>query len=41
MQHFGYTPLGQELYQTYDPIIGKLVNMIFNPTPWILQRNSR
>jgi len=23
------------------PIIGKLVNMIFNPTPWILQRNSR
>jgi S23 ribosomal protein. len=32
---------GQELYQTYDHIIGKLVNMIFNPTPWILQRNSR
>jgi four helix bundle protein len=33
--------LCQELYQTYDHIIGKLVNMIFNPTPWILQRNSR
>lgn len=25
--------LGQELYQSYDHIIGKLVNMIINPTP--------
>jgi len=33
--------IGQELYQTYDHIIGKLVNMIFNPAPWILRRNSR
>ncbi len=33
--------VGQELYQTYDHIIGKLVNMIFNPTPWILRRNNR
>ena len=33
--------LGQELHQTYDYVIGKLVNMIFNPTPWILRRNSR
>jgi len=33
--------LEQELYQTYDYIIGKLVNMIVNPTPWILRRNDR
>ena len=32
--------LGQELYQTYDHIIGKLVNMIFNPAPWILRRKG-
>ena len=32
--------LGQELHQTYDYIIGKLVNMIFNPTPWILHGND-
>ena len=32
---------GQELHQTYDYTIGKLVNMIVNPTPWILRRNSR
>ena len=31
---------GQELYQTYDHIIGKLVNMIFNPAPWILRRKG-
>lgn len=29
--------LGDELYQVYDNIIGKLVNMINNPTPWILK----
>jgi len=33
--------LEQELYQTYDYIIGKLVNMIVNPMPWILRRNDR
>jgi len=32
--------LGQDLYQTYDYIIGKLVNMISNPTPWILHRDE-
>jgi four helix bundle protein len=32
--------LEQELYQIYDYIIGKLVNMIVNPTPWILRRND-
>jgi four helix bundle protein len=26
-----------ELHQTYDRIIGKLVRMITNPTPWILR----
>ena len=33
--------VGQELYQSYDHIIGKLVNMIINPTPWILRRSNR
>src|SRR3990172_4327770 len=31
---------GQELYQIYDQVIGKLVNMINNPTPWLL-KNQR
>ncbi len=31
---------GQELYNTYNNIMGKLVNMINNPYPWILRRNS-
>ena len=31
--------MGQELHQTYDHVIGKLVNMIINPSPWILRRN--
>jgi len=35
------TEMGQELRQTYDYIIGKLVNMIINPSPWILRRNDR
>lgn len=30
--------VGQELHQTYDYIIGKLVNMIINPSPWILEK---
>jgi four helix bundle protein len=29
--------IGHELNQTYDHIIGKLVHMIINPTPWILR----
>jgi len=39
----GYlTPeLGAELRQTYDYIIGKLVSMIINPTPWVLTRSNR
>jgi four helix bundle protein len=32
---------GQELHQTYDHIIGKLVNMIRNPKPWLLTARKR
>ncbi len=28
---------GRTLYKTYDQIIGKLVNMIRNPDPWLLK----
>ncbi|MGC9337187.1 MAG: four helix bundle protein [Candidatus Cloacimonadia bacterium] len=30
------TEIGTELFKTYDKIIGKLVNMIKNPDPWML-----
>jgi len=30
-----------ELYQTYDHILGKLVNMIARPAPWLMPRRSR
>lgn len=30
----------QQLRTTYDHIIGKLVKMIYNPTPWILARTN-
>ena len=33
--------VGQELQQTYDHIIGKLVNMIINPSPWIIKNKQR
>ena len=29
---------GRELYQTYDHILGKLVNMIRNPSPWLMTK---
>ena len=29
--------LGRELHQVYDQIIGKIVNMITKPEPWILR----
>jgi len=32
--------IGKELYQTYDYIIGKLVNMIINPRPWLMLRSN-
>lgn len=32
---------GQDLHRTYDHIIGKLVNMVIHPDPWILARNAR
>jgi len=28
---------GRELYQAYDNILGKLVNMINDPSPWLLR----
>lgn len=31
----------EELYQTYDHIIGKLVNMIINHRPWLMTRRER
>jgi four helix bundle protein len=39
-QSCNYLPVEktQALHQTYDHIIGKLVNMIANPTPWLLPR---
>jgi four helix bundle protein len=35
----GYTSseIGQDLHQSYDYIIGKIVNMIIKPEPWILR----
>jgi four helix bundle protein len=33
--------VGEELRQTYDHIIGKLVNMIVNPHPWLMLRSNR
>ncbi|MCP4427626.1 MAG: four helix bundle protein [Chloroflexi bacterium] len=30
--------VAQELYQEYDHILGKLVNMISNPGPWLLRK---
>jgi len=32
---------GRKIYKEYDDIIGKLVNMIRNPTPWILKNDSQ
>ncbi|MDD3748081.1 MAG: four helix bundle protein [Candidatus Bipolaricaulis anaerobius] len=32
---------GDELYSTYDLIIGKLVNMICNPQPWLMLRRHQ
>ena len=31
---------GQELHQTYDFVIGKLVNMIIHPKPWLILRRG-
>ena len=30
--------IGRELYRTYNQILGKLVNMINNPSPWLMRR---
>jgi len=34
-------PKEAELHQTYDHVIGKLVNMIRNPKPWLLQKRTQ
>jgi len=33
--------VGQELHVTYDRIIGKLVNMINDPYPWLLKNTMK
>jgi four helix bundle protein len=32
---------GRELHRIYDRILGKLVKMQSNPTPWLLLRTNR
>jgi four helix bundle protein len=32
--------MARELYRTYDRVIGKLVRMIVNPRPWLLERRK-
>jgi four helix bundle protein len=32
--------LGEDLYQKYNQIVGKLVNMIIKPNPWLLKRGA-
>jgi four helix bundle protein len=32
--------IARDLYQEYDNLLGKLVNMINNPTPWLIVRND-
>ena len=32
---------GQELYNNFDHIIGKLVNMMNKPEPWLLLRSNK
>lgn len=32
---------GREIYHTYNQILGKLVNMINNPSPWLLPHQPK
>ena len=32
---------GREIYQTYNQILGKLVNMINNPSPWLMPHQRK
>ncbi len=32
--------MGSEIHKLYDFVIGKLVNMIRNPEPWVLRNTS-
>ena len=34
------TEAARELYQTYNHIIGKLVTMVNNPSPWLLKKTK-
>ncbi|WP_460203572.1 four helix bundle protein [Scytonema sp. NUACC21] len=31
--------IGRELYGVYNQVLGSLVNMINNPTPWLMMKN--
>ena len=33
--------MARELYKTYDQVLGKLVSMINNPSPWILVNKKK
>ena len=33
--------VGREIHRTYNDILGKLVNMINNPSPWLMSRASK
>ena len=39
----GYWPaeVGTELRRMYDHILGKLVNMVVHPAPWLMKRGDR
>lgn len=32
--------IGKEIYHSYNKVIGKIVNMINNPKPWLLQKQK-
>jgi four helix bundle protein len=34
--HYLDSESGRNLYRTYDQILGKIVNMINNPSPWLI-----
>lgn len=35
------TESAQEIYRTYDQVLGKLVNMIDNPEPWLIKTKRK
>ncbi len=38
--HYLAADAGRQLYHLYDQVIGKLVNMIRNPAPWLIPTNA-